>query len=112
MKSVSALLHFLGALWVLPWTLVGFVLAAASSPSLAWHPRIPALVATLRSDSWLRQYLFSEGFGGLTVGNVVLVAESWYLSDNELLSDVTQDVRQQMLWGPLSFVLNLRSLLF
>lgn len=96
-------LKLLGAVWVLPWTLVGVCLAAGNSRgSLSWYPGLPAVVGVLEADSWLLRALYGRLYGSLVCGNVVLVAESWYRYSPKIMDDLEVEVRAQMLRGPFS----------
>ena len=99
---MSTLLKLLGSLWVLPWTLVGVCVAAGNARGLSWYPGLPAVVGALEPGSWLRRRLLRNHWGALVCGNVVLVTESWYLQDPEMVSALAIEVRIQMLLGPFS----------
>lgn len=103
MSPFRVITNILGGLWVLPWTLVGICLAAGNSRgSLSWHPGLPAVVGVLETDSWLLRALYGRLYGSLVCGNVILVAESWYLCSPTIMAALEAEVRAQMLRGPFS----------
>lgn len=102
MSPFRVITNILGAVWILPWTLVGVCLATGNARGLSWHPGLPAVVGVLETESWLLRSLYGRCYGSLVCGNVILVAESWYLCSSTIMAALEAEVRAQMLRGPFS----------
>ncbi len=91
---------FLGWLWALPVSIVGYIFAAGGGVDL-WGTSDFTLTFIAKKDGLMFKWFERAGMGGLTVGTVIFLRESWYVLHPEIMNHEGTHVRQTMLLGVL-----------
>lgn len=99
-KTLHKIAMTLGWIWAFPVTLFGLLFAAGGGVDL-WGTSDFTLVFVAKKDGLMMKFFEKYGFGGLTVGTVIFLRESWYVLHPEIMNHEGTHARQAMALGAL-----------